>query len=94
MTIKFYLYMLTNFVGYPLTVEGVHSYIKSLTCGNGARYHQALKTLFLWLYRCDYIQEKVIDKVPTPKILNRILPWGAKAYSVTLRLWQAVTLLK
>lgn len=79
MTIQFYLYMLKNFVGYPLAVEGVNSFLKSLTCGNGkARHHQALKTLFLWLYRGDIIQDKVIDKVPTPKTQKRIMPAVSK----------------
>ena len=71
-TIEFYLYTLTKFVDYPLTVEGISSYLKSLKCGNGkARFHQALKTLFLWLYRCDFIQDKIIDKVPIPRTQKR-----------------------
>lgn len=73
------MYTLSNFVGYPLTVKGVNSYIKSLSCGNGkARHHQALKTLFLWLYRCEYIEDKVIDKVPVPKTQKKILPTLSK----------------
>jgi len=74
-TFDFYRYSLTRFVGYPLTVEGVRSYLKSLTCGNGkARYYQALKTLLLWSYRSSYTQEKIIDRVPTPKVTRKILP--------------------
>ena len=56
-------------------MEGVCLYLKSLTCGNGkARYYQALKTLLLWLYRNSYTQDKIIDKVPTPKVTRKILP--------------------
>ena len=74
-TIEFYRLTLTHFIGYPLSAEGVSSYLKSLTCGNGkARYHQALKTLFLWLYRNDITQGRIIDKVPVPKIQRKLLP--------------------
>jgi integrase/recombinase XerC/integrase/recombinase XerD len=74
-TIEFYRYTLTNFIGYPLTPEGVSSYLKSLTCGNGkARFYQALRTLLLWLYRNDYTQDKVIDRVPKPKVQRKLLP--------------------
>jgi len=55
-TIEFYHYTLTNFVGYPLTPDGVNAYLKSLTCGNGkARFYQALKTLLLreWFSKHD-----------------------------------------
>ncbi|UCG54761.1 MAG: tyrosine-type recombinase/integrase [Dehalococcoidia bacterium] len=84
-TIKFYRYCLSGFIGYPLSPEGVNYYLKSLTFGNGkARRHQALKTLFLWLYRCEYIQDKVIDKVPVPKTQKRILPALSKEQLETL----------
>ena len=74
-TFDFYRYALTHFIGYPLSVEGVFSYLKSLTCGNDkARYYQALKTLFLWLYCNGYTQDKIIDRVPTPKVTRKILP--------------------
>jgi integrase/recombinase XerC len=78
-TIEFYRYTLTQFVGYPLSTDGVSSYLKSLTCGNGkARHYQALKTLLLWLYRNNYTQDKIIDKVPLPKVQKRLLPAVSK----------------
>jgi site-specific recombinase XerD len=56
-------------------VEGVNSYLKSLTCGNGKlKFYQTLKTLVLWLYRNGYTQDKIIDKVPAPKIQRKVLP--------------------
>jgi hypothetical protein len=68
-TIEFYRYTLTNFVGYPLSPDGVSSYLKSLTCGNGkAKFYQALRTLMLWLYHNSYTQDKVIDRVAMPKV--------------------------
>jgi len=79
------LYTLKNFVGYPLTVEGVGSYLKSLRCGNGkARYYQALKTLLLWLYHNNYIQDKIIDKVLAPKVQKKLLPAVSKEQLDTL----------
>jgi len=78
-TIEFYRYTLSGFVGYPLSPDGVSSYLKSLTCGNGkARFYQALKTLLLWLYRNDHTQNKIIDKVPAPKIQKKLLPAVSK----------------
>jgi len=74
-TIEFYHYTLTDFVGYPLTPDGVNAYLKSLTCGNGkARFYQTLKTLLLWLYGNGHTQDKVIDKVPVPKVQKKLLP--------------------
>jgi integrase len=84
-TIEFYRYTLTNFVGYPLSPDGINSYLKSLTCGNSkAKYYQALKTLFLWLYHNDYTQDKIIDKVPTPKVQKKLLPAVSKEQLDTL----------
>jgi len=46
-TIEFYRYTLTDFVGYPLSPDGVGSYLKSLTCWNAKlRFYQSLKILF------------------------------------------------
>ena len=63
-TIEFYQYTLTNFVGYPLSPDGVASYLKSLTCGNAKlRFYQSLKFLFRWLQRNGYISENPMEKV-------------------------------
>jgi|GEM_PF-6698998 len=78
-TTEFYRYTLTNFVGYPMTPEGVSSYLKSLTCGNGkAKFYQALRTLLLRLYCNGHIQDKVIDRIPMPKVQRRLLPAVSK----------------
>ena len=62
---QFYRYTLTEFIGRPVSPEGVSAYLKPLTCGNGKpRYYQALKALILWLYRNSCTQDKIIDKVP------------------------------
>jgi site-specific recombinase XerD len=66
---------LTDFVGYPLSPDGVSSFLKSLTCGNGkAKFYQALRTLLRWLYQNGLTQDKVIDRVPKPKIQRKLLP--------------------
>jgi integrase/recombinase XerC/integrase/recombinase XerD len=84
-TIEFYRYTLTNFVGYPLNPDGVCSYLKSLTCHNGkVKFYQALKTLLLWLYHNGYTQDKVIDRVPMPKIQRKLLPAVSKEQLDTL----------
>jgi integrase/recombinase XerC/integrase/recombinase XerD len=84
-TIEFYRYTLTGFVGYPLSSDGISSYLKSLTCGNGkARFYQSLKTLFLWLYHNGYTQDKIIDKVPMPKVQRKLLPAVSKEQLETL----------
>jgi len=73
-TIEFYRYTLTNFVGYPLSPEGVSSYLKSLTCGNAKlRFYQSLKILFRWLLRNGYISENPMEKVSPPKIQKKLL---------------------
>ena len=78
-TIEFYRYTLTNFIGYPLSPDGITAYLKSPTCGNDKlKFYHALKTLLLWLYLNGYTQDKVIDKVPAPKIQRKLLPVVSK----------------
>jgi len=73
-TIEFYQYTLTNFVGYPLSPEGVGSYLKSLTCRNAKlRFYQSLKILFRWLQRNGYISENAMEKVSAPKTQRKLL---------------------
>jgi site-specific recombinase XerD len=73
-TIQFYRYTLTDFVGYPLTPDGVSSYLKSLTCGNAKlRFYQSLKILFRWLLRNNYISENAMERVSPPKIQRKLL---------------------
>jgi integrase/recombinase XerC/integrase/recombinase XerD len=74
-TIEFYQYTLTNFVGYPLSPDGVSSYLKSLTCRNAKlRFYQSLKILFRWLQRNGYISENPMEKVSPPKVQKKLLP--------------------
>ena len=73
-TIEFYQYTLTNFVGYPLSPDGVGSYLKSLTCSNAKlRFYQSLKILFRWLQRNGYISENPMEKVSPPKTQKKLL---------------------
>jgi len=74
-SIEAYHYTLDNFVGYPLSHEGINAYLSSLTCGNGkAKFYSCLKTLSRWLYRNGYIPENIIDKVSPPKTQRKLLP--------------------
>jgi integrase/recombinase XerC len=62
-----------------MSPDGVSSYLKSLTCSNGkAKFYQALRTLLLWLYHNGYTQDKVIDRVPMPKVQRKLLPAVSK----------------
>ena len=73
-TIEFYRYTLTNFVGYPMTPEGVSFYLKSLTCSNAKlRFYQSLKILFRWLQRNGYILDNPMEKVSPPKTQKKLL---------------------
>ena len=73
-TIEFYQYTLTNFVGYPLSPDGVGSYLKSLTCRNAKlRFYQSLKILFRWLQHNGYILDNPMEKVSPPKTQKKLL---------------------
>jgi site-specific recombinase XerD len=39
-----------------------------------AKFYQALKTLMLWLFNNNHIEEKGIGKIPAPKIQRKLLP--------------------
>ena len=73
-TIQFYWYTLTNFIGYPLSPDGVSSYLKSLTCRNAKlRFYRSLKILFRWLQRNGYMSDNPIDRVAAPKVQKKLL---------------------
>ncbi|MFC1988612.1 tyrosine-type recombinase/integrase [Chloroflexota bacterium] len=74
-SIEAYHYTLDSFVGYPISPQGITSYLSSLTCSNGkAKFYSCLRALSRWLYHNSYIPENVIDKVSPPKIQKRLLP--------------------
>jgi site-specific recombinase XerD len=74
-SIESYHYTLDNFVGYPITPEGINSYLSSLRCQNGkVKFYSCLRALSRWLYRNGYIPENVIEKVSPPKTQKRLLP--------------------
>jgi hypothetical protein len=51
-SIESYHYTLDNFVGYPITPEGISSYLASLSCHNGkAKFYSCLRALCNWLER-------------------------------------------
>jgi len=50
-SIENYHYTLANFVGHPITPEGMNSYLASLRCQNGkAKFYSCLRALSRWLY--------------------------------------------
>jgi len=74
-SIESYHYTLDNFVGYPLTPEGINAYLSSLSCGNGKlKFYSCLRALCNWLYVNDYILDNPIKKVSSPKTLKKLLP--------------------
>jgi integrase/recombinase XerC len=78
-SIESYHYTLDNFIGYPITPEGISSYLSSLRCQNGkAKFFSCLKALSRWLYHNGYIAENVINKVSPPKTQRKLLPVVSK----------------
>jgi len=84
-TITIYHLALDKFIGYPLTPEGINSYLNSLTCGNAKHnYYRCIKTLCRWLYRDDYISSNPIEKVSPPRRQKKLLPAISKEQLQTL----------
>jgi site-specific recombinase XerD len=74
-TIESYHYTLDNFVGYPITPEGMNSYLASLRCHNGkAKFYSCLRALCNWLYQNGHIPDNPITKVSPPKTRKKLLP--------------------
>jgi integrase/recombinase XerC len=75
-TLEYYEYCLTPFVrSYPVSSEGVNSFLTNLNCGNAkANYHSAIKTFCNWLYKQGYIEVNPIARVDKPLTSKRLLP--------------------
>jgi site-specific recombinase XerD len=74
-TIESYHYTLDGFVSYPITVEGINAYLKSLACRNGkAKFYSCLRALCNWLYDNHYITDNPIKWVSPPRTQKKLLP--------------------
>ncbi len=74
-TIAIYHLALDRFIGYPLTPEGINSYLNSLTCGNAKHnYYRCIKTLCRWLYHTGQLPTNPIEKVLPPRRQKKLLP--------------------
>ena len=74
-TITLYHYALDRFISYPLTPEGINSYLNSLSCRNGKHnYFRVIKTLCHWLHRNGYLSTNPIDYVSAPRRQKKLLP--------------------
>ncbi|MFC2011601.1 tyrosine-type recombinase/integrase, partial [Chloroflexota bacterium] len=74
-TIGVYHLALDNFIGYPITPEGINAYLNSLTCGNAKHnYYRCIKTLCRWLYHTYQLPTNPIEKVLPPRRQKRLLP--------------------
>jgi integrase/recombinase XerC len=74
-TMGVYHLALDNFIGYPLTSEGINAYLNSLTCGNAKHnYYRCIKTLCRWLYHTDHLPTNPIEKVLPPRRQKKLLP--------------------
>jgi integrase/recombinase XerD len=74
-TFRIYHLALDRFIGYPLTSEGINSFLKSLTCGNAKHnYYRCIKTLLRWLYHTDKLPTNPIEKVLPPRRQKKLLP--------------------
>ena len=74
-TIKVYHVALDNFIEYPITPEGINTYLSSLICGNAKHnYYRVIKTLCRWLYHTDQLPTNPIEKVLPPRRQKKLLP--------------------
>ncbi|MFC1978655.1 tyrosine-type recombinase/integrase [Chloroflexota bacterium] len=74
-TIGVYHLALDSFVGYPITPDGINTYLKSLTCGNAKHnYYRCIKTLCRWLHHTDQLPTNPIEKVLPPRRQKKLLP--------------------
>ena len=74
-TVRIYHLVLDNFIGYPLSPEGINSYLNSLTCGNAKHnYYRCIKTLCRWLYHTEQTPSNPITRVLSPRRQKKILP--------------------
>jgi integrase/recombinase XerC/integrase/recombinase XerD len=66
---------LDKFIGYPVSPEGINTYLNSLICGNAKHnYYRVIKTLCRWLYHTDQLTSNPIDKVLPPRRQKKLLP--------------------
>ena len=75
-TIEFYQSCLSPFVkNYPITSEGVNTFLSNLSCGNGKLNHYRAITVFVhWLMREGYLKDNPLKMVDKPKLGKRLLP--------------------
>ncbi len=74
-TIELYHFALDRFLDYPLTPEGIRSYLDSLTCRNGKHnYYRCIKTLCRWLYLTNQLPTNPTERVLPPRRQKRLLP--------------------
>ena len=84
-TLELYHFALNNFVGYPLTPQGINNYLNSLTCKNGKHnYYRVIKTLCRWLYQTGQLPTNPIENVSPPRRQKKILPAISKEQLATL----------
>ncbi len=73
-TINLYHLALDRFIGFPLTPEGINSYLNSLTCGNAKHnYYRCIKTLCRWLFHTNQLPVNPIEKVLPPRRQKKLL---------------------
>jgi hypothetical protein len=74
-TIMDYKWRLGLLVGYPLTPEGIKSFLDSLTCGTGKwNYFKSLCATVNWLYRSGYLTTHPAELTESPRRQSKILP--------------------
>ena len=74
-TVTVYNLALGKFIGYPITPEGINTYLNSLTCGNAKHnYYRCIKTLCRWMYHTNQLPDNPIEKVLPPRRQKKLLP--------------------
>jgi integrase/recombinase XerC len=75
-TIEFYQSCLSRFArAYPITSEGINTFLSNLSCGNGKLNHYRAITVFVhWLMRERHLKDNPLTMVDKPKPGKRLLP--------------------
>gem|GEM_PF-2046495 len=70
-----YEWRLKRFIGYPITPDGIKSFLDNLSCSNGKwNYFQCVRALSNWLFKNGYTKDNAITLVEAPKRQKKLLP--------------------
>jgi site-specific recombinase XerD len=84
-TILDYEWRLKRFIGYPITPDGIKSFLDNLSCSNGKwNYFKCIRAISNWLFKNGYTKDNAIILVEAPKRQKKLLPAITEAQYHTL----------